>query len=350
MVCTVWAAEKTTQVTEENPVASAAQDQFSEVRQDSPVTVKVDELEYADSPRLGGEDCDHVRALAELGPNLPPIIVHRKTMRVIDGMHRLRAAILNNQREIEVQFFDGTERDAFVLAVRTNIGHGLPLSLTDREAAARRIVMSHPQWSDRAIAEAAGLASTTVARIRHRMADVDSQPDARIGKDGRTRPISSAAGRREAGRLMADNPEASLREIAEKAGISPATARDVRERVRRGDDPVPLKQVQAERRQQAAQDEGRGETAVHDRVQRQRRMREMSLILQKLQRDPAVRRTDSGRMLLQWLNAHAVSAKEWDGIEAGIPPHCAALVADLAAICAKEWSRIAKTVKQNLDN
>jgi ParB-like chromosome segregation protein Spo0J len=271
-------------------------------------------------------------------------------MRVIDGMHRVRAAIMNDQRKIEVRFFDGTDRDAFVLAVRANIGHGLPLSLADREAAASRIVMSHPQWSDRAIAEAVGLASTTVARIRHRMTDVDSQPNARIGKDGRVRPINSAAGRRKAGKLIADHPEASLREIAEKAGISPATAKDVRERVRRGDDPVPLKQVQAERRQGVAQGAGRVEGVAHDRQQRQRRMREMSLILQKLQRDPAVRRTDNGRMLLQWLNAHTVSDKEWDGLEAGIPPHCAILVADLAAICAEEWSRIAKTVKRKLSN
>ncbi len=82
-------------------------------------------------------------------------------MRVIDGTHRLRAAILNGHEEIGVLFFDGTDDDAFVAAVRANVVHGLPLALADREAAATRIIKSHPQWSDRAIAEAAGLAAQT---------------------------------------------------------------------------------------------------------------------------------------------------------------------------------------------
>jgi hypothetical protein len=32
-------------------------------------------------------------------------------------------------------FFDGSERDAFVLAVKANVSRGLPLSLDDRSAA-----------------------------------------------------------------------------------------------------------------------------------------------------------------------------------------------------------------------
>ncbi|WP_220378005.1 hypothetical protein [Streptomyces inhibens] len=48
--------------------------------------------------------------------------------------------------EIGVKFFDGSEKDAFVLAVESNVHHGLPLTLSDRTAAARRIVKSHPEW------------------------------------------------------------------------------------------------------------------------------------------------------------------------------------------------------------
>ncbi|MFC7729983.1 hypothetical protein [Actinomadura keratinilytica] len=69
---------------------------------------------------------------------LPPILVHRRTMRVVDGMHRLRAARLQGRCEIGVRFVDGPDADVFVAAVRANIGHGLPLSLADREAAAAR--------------------------------------------------------------------------------------------------------------------------------------------------------------------------------------------------------------------
>lgn len=310
---------------------------------DQPVTIPIDNLLHADSPRLDGEDTDHIRVLAEVGQDLPPILVHRETMRVIDGMHRLRAAKLNGRRHIAVRFFEGPAAGAFVAAVRANISHGLPLSRADREAAAERILASHPGWSDRAIGEAVGLAPTTVARIRGRRADRDGQPQARIGRDGRVRPINGAAGRRLAGRLFAEHPDASLREVAEQADISPATARDVRERLRRGEDPVPPKLVLAERRKQAA---GRGDRSRAPAAGPRRRHSapDIELILRKLQRDPSLRLTQDGRLLLRWLSTHALKADEWEGIGAEIPAHCVPLVADLARDLAEQWGRIAESL------
>jgi ParB-like chromosome segregation protein Spo0J len=322
------------------------QDQVDLISGGGVMMIPVDSLRHADSPRLAGESIEHIRALAEVGSDLPPILVHRETMRVIDGMHRLRAAILNGQRTIKVRFFDGAAGDAFVAAVQANIGHGLPLSLADREAAAARILTSHPQWSDRAIAEAAGLASTTVARIRNSTTDKDAQPDTRIGRDGRVRPINSAVGRRIAGRLFADRPKASLREIAEAAGISPATAKDVRERLKRGDDPVPPKLVLAERKNEGAVSDEPPEAADVRRLQRQRVMLDPALVLQKLQRDPSLRLNEKGRLLLRWLNTRSVNTEDWEGIEAGIPTHCVPLVADLALGFADEWVRFAEVLKR----
>ncbi|WP_214415751.1 ParB/RepB/Spo0J family partition protein [Sphaerisporangium fuscum] len=115
--------------------------------------VAVSDLLPADSPRLEGENPDHVRLLAESEEEFPPIVVHRPTMRVVDGMHRLRAAVLRGAERVRVLFIDGVdEADLFVLAVEANIAHGLPLTLADRRAAAARIVASKPQFSDRAIA------------------------------------------------------------------------------------------------------------------------------------------------------------------------------------------------------
>lgn len=322
------------------------ENQFSDTLEDKPVVVEIAALEYADSPRLAGESIDHIRTLASVGTELPPIVVHRQTMRVIDGMHRVRAAVMNNRRDIEVRFFDGSERDAFILAVRANTGHGLPLSLAEREAATCRIVKSHPEWSDRAIAEVTGLAPTTVARIRNRITEVTAQPAARVGKDGRVRPINGAAGRRAASQLIAARPDASLRQIAEMAGISPATAKDVRERMRRGDDPVPHSQSMAECRRGGTDVAERTDTETRERLRQQHRMDRMTTIIQRLRRDPALRMTDQGRQLLRWLNLHIVIDKEWDGLEPAIPPHCAMLVADLATICADEWTGIAKDLKR----
>ncbi|MFD1048366.1 ParB N-terminal domain-containing protein, partial [Kibdelosporangium lantanae] len=115
----------------------------------------------SDSPRLEGEDGEHIRALVELDVQLPPITVHRTTMRVIDGMHRLRAAVLRRQDFIDAYLVDAEPDDVFVLAVEANIQHGLPLTFADRKAAAARIVRSHPHWSDRAIAAKTGLSPKT---------------------------------------------------------------------------------------------------------------------------------------------------------------------------------------------
>ncbi len=67
--------------------------------------VAVNSLLPADSPRLAGEDTDHIHTLAESVGDLPPIIVHRSTMRVIDGMHRLRAASMRGSVYISVRFY-----------------------------------------------------------------------------------------------------------------------------------------------------------------------------------------------------------------------------------------------------
>ena len=130
--------------------------------------VPIGSLLPADSPRLAGEIEEHVRTLAESDAALPPIVVHHSTMRVVDGMHRLRAAALRGDRHIEVGLVEGTAEDAFVLAVRLNAEHGLPLSRQDRTAAALRIIESHPHWSDRRIASVTGLSPGAVGALRGR--------------------------------------------------------------------------------------------------------------------------------------------------------------------------------------
>jgi ParB-like chromosome segregation protein Spo0J len=194
-----------------------------------PVTqVPVHAILLGDSPRRGGQDRQHVQALADCEDPLPPIIVNRTTMRVIDGMHRLSAAKLRGHGSIDVRFVHCDEMSSFVLAVRANVTHGLPLSLTDRKAAAARILGHYPHWSDRAIAQVSGLSANTVAKLRHSLTEPYEQLDARIGRDGRVRPLDGAQRRAAAARLMREEPGASLRDVARRVGISPETARRVR--------------------------------------------------------------------------------------------------------------------------
>ncbi|MCC8251529.1 ParB/RepB/Spo0J family partition protein [Saccharothrix luteola] len=292
----------------------------------------------ADSPRLGGSDETHSALLAEADAELPPILVHRKTMRVVDGMHRLRAAELRGASDIRVRFFDGDEHEAFVLAVKANTTHGLPLSLADRKTAAVRIMTSHPQWSDRAVAVAVGLARRTIARIRSRSTGGVSQLNSRVGLDGRARPLSSANGRRQAGELFEQRPGATLREVASASGISLATARDVRERIRHGEDPVPPGVRRAGGVARAA-DGRRGPKQVDGVAE----PIDLASAFHRLASDPSLRLSDAGRRLLRWLNAsaNAVGREERGDLLDAVPSYCVPVVAGLAREYARMWHEVA---------
>jgi ParB-like chromosome segregation protein Spo0J len=305
------------------------------------VLVGVDSLLAADSPRLAGENLAHTCMLAGIGAALPPIVVHRDTMRVIDGMHRLRAAVLRGDAKIEARFFDGTAEAAFVAGVEANIAHGLPLSLADRQAAAGRILASHPQWSDRAVAASAGLDAKTVGAIRRATEDLP-QLDRRVGRDGRVRPLDLDAGRRRAAALISTRPDASLRQIAAAAGVSAGTARDVRERIRRGEDPVTGNgRGPRPAARPAAADRG----AAHGGPQRTAASHagptEVAAQLQALKRDPALRYTEHGRDVLRWLDAHVIRGEDCTAIGGAVPPHCTYLVAEIALGCAAAWKQLA---------
>ncbi|TMQ89733.1 hypothetical protein ETD83_38635 [Actinomadura soli] len=203
--------------------------------------VRIDSLVVGESPRQDGENLEHVRTLAEAAENLPPIIVHRPTMTVIDGIHRVQAAILNGLDTISARLIDCDAKEAFILAVEANVSHGLPLSLKDRVSAAERIIADNPQWSDRGVAAATGLSGKTVSRIRQQQAAENGQPNVRMGRDGRLRPLDSGDKRRQAAAMINDDPGTSLRTVARATGLSLATVQDVRHRIKRGEDPVPAR-------------------------------------------------------------------------------------------------------------
>lgn len=285
----------------------------------------IDALRQARSPRLHGEDTAHTRLLAETDVDLPPIIVHRGTMRIIDGTHRVNAARLRGETEIEARFFDGSEMEAFLLAVRENIAHGLPLTFADRHAAATQLTSHHPEWSDRAIAEATGLSATTIRSIRDRTPTLRvAGGDRRTGRDGRVRPLDAAEGRQRAREIMLATPDASLRQVARAAGISPTTVKDVRDRMMRGDGHA-----------QPARPRSKGQPQTGERGF------DIESALRNLSHDPSVRLTHSGRRALHWLWAHVVRWQELRAVSAQLPPHTTYILVQVAQQCAAEWSQLA---------
>jgi hypothetical protein len=273
--------------------------------------VPVDLLTPGESVRLTGIDEAHVNLLVEVEPQLPPILVHRETMRVIDGAHRLIAAKKLGHETIVVRFFDGSEDDAFITAVRLNVQHGLPLTLADRRAAAARVIEVHGEWSDRKIAGLVGLSPKTVGVVRRSSTEEIPQSRARVGRDGKLRRL----------------PERSRTGAARTSGHAggPVDGQS-------GDGAAPRAAIEDRPVRLAT-----SRTALADR-----RPGEDVATLQRLARDPALRMSDSGRFLLRLLSMHFTGISAREQLLTDVPPHCADRLADLARQCAEGWLEFAE--------
>ena len=312
--------------------------------------LKVATLAASDSPRLNGEDFEHVRRLAESEESLPPILVQQQSMRVIDGMHRLLAAKLRGAEEIEARVLDCDSVTGFVLAVRANVTHGLPLPLADRKAAAVRILRDLPDWSNQRVGAAVGLAGKTVAALRGRPTGSESGLDIRVGRDGRSRPVDPSIKRALVQRLVAENPIQSLRSIARQAGVSPETVRKIKADAgaRAGSPaapswslaesatrPRPLREqsgipANEKPRSDRVRSFSAGEVAAQDVNIRD--------LLNSLMADPAVRSSEAGRTLIRAIAVSALICEAGDRLTQAVPDHSIRNVMLAAEACSHGWS------------
>jgi ParB-like chromosome segregation protein Spo0J len=315
--------------------------------------VRIETLLPADSPRLNGVDENHVRRLTDIYATLPPILVHRRTMRVVDGMHRVAAAAAKGLTSVEVQYFDGADEEAFLRSVTANIAHGLPLSVADRKAAAERILRARSDLSDRAVADCTGLDAKTVATIRPRSTADSPRSNIRIGADGRAHPLDRTAERIRAAEIMTRRPDLPLRAIVKETGLSLGTAHDVRQRLLRGEAPVPNGRRTSARQGPAAAVDRPGPPAAPPTADTagpsdahvpagSSRTRGSLETLRRLAGDPSLRHSESGRQFLRWLHVHFVLDEAWRQQADAVPMHCAGTVADLALQCAGAWQRFAE--------
>lgn len=303
-------------------------------------TVPISSLVSTKTPRLGGVNKSHIRTLAEIHTGLPPILVHKSTGHVIDGIHRLRAALLRGEDMIEARFIDVSEEEAFLIAVSVNVTHGLPLSLADRKAAARRIVEVHPEWSDRTIAATAGLSPKTVRAIRKSSGEENPHLNSRIGRDGRIYPVNGADGRRRVRQAVEAHPEASTRQIAAIAGVSVGTVHKMRERLQQEQVQTPPIQSSSLKDNAGPQLPNRS-VALSGAVVGRATALDRRAIEQRLKRDPALKHSESGRSLIKWLNACSIASEECRKVVDIVPSRWSTVVVDLARSYAQEWQQLA---------
>ncbi|MGI5328640.1 ParB/RepB/Spo0J family partition protein [Actinomadura nitritigenes] len=319
--------------------------------------MRLDSLRPGDSPRTT-VNTEHIERIARSTTRVPPILVHRGSMRIIDGHHRFRAAVRLGLEEIDVLFLDGDADTAFLHAVTENTAHGLPLSLGERKAAAFRVLSTHRGLSDRAIARLTGLSAKTIAHLRSAADAPDSNTEMRRGLDGRSRPVTAAAGRRRAAELMIRTPTAPLREIAKAAGVSVGTAHDVRKRLLHGEDPVPGRRpsigpasaphagpVIADAATAGRVAVAAGPAAARGTATGDDKPADLGALLRRLVADPSLRQTDTGRQLLRLLHAHTTAGIDWPAVAEMLPPHCTETVIRVARECARSWELLVRTLE-----
>lgn len=290
------------------------------------VEIAISALECGHFQRGSGTDPAHVKLLADAASasELPPIVVQENNFRIVDGMHRLEAAKMRRETVIRARLVSCSDEDAFILAVKSNTLHGLPLSRADRIFGAQQILAWHPEWSDRAVGVAAGLGTRAIAALRCRLADSGQQSGKRLGRDGKRHPVAGIEGRRRAADYIASCPEASLREIAREADVSLGTARDVRARLQRGLEPMTVgQQASSAESSDAAHSASNGqppETARRD-VRRIAPGRDWAAISTKLMNDPSLKYSEGGRAFIRWMTLYAAHASEWRRHIDAVPAH-----------------------------
>ena len=295
------------------------------------VTIGIDELRVGPSLRERGIDPAHVAALAEVASEWPPIVVNRADASVVDGHHRVAAAKQLGLRELRVTWFDGSPDDSYVEFVRRNVHHGLPLTLAERRLAARRILCSSPDRSDRGIAGVCGLSPRTVARLREELgsgnrANGSRKAKGRVGRDGRVRPIDPAATRARIAEEIARRPDASLRAIASTVGSSPETVRSVRNAMREGQQ-------------------------LDHRSPRDAEATVLGLLSRKprdgspVRSDKAFTDRDGGQAFIEWFESTSVEhADLWQYVDA-VPLSRVYEIADEARRRAELWTRFAVSIE-----
>jgi hypothetical protein len=73
-------------------------------------------------------------------------------------------------------------------------------------------------------------------------------------------------------------------------------------------------------------------------------------VMERLRADPALRLTETGRILLRLLHAHLAETEKWDRIVENVPAHCGGIIAQLARECAQLWEGFADQVERNVMN
>lgn len=112
--------------------------------------------------------------------------------------------------------------------------------------------------------------------------------------------------------------------------------RDVRRRIGAGADPVPA----AQRRS------GTTPAPAPPPVPARVRGQPLPALVSSLCKDPLLRLSDAGRLLLRMLDLQVSGLRQWERIVAAIPPYRVETAAAAAAQCARDWQELSEELRR----
>jgi ParB-like chromosome segregation protein Spo0J len=293
------------------------------------VEVEVSCLKFGLSPRLGDRDQERVRLLAGVLDVCPPIIVERRTGSLIDGVHRVMAARMLGRKQIRAHMFDGSREEALVIAIRSNVTHGMPLTLQEREVAAGKVLILYPDWSDRRVGEVCGLSAKTVANLRQCPTADTPQLDTRTGRDGRRRPVDPSGHRAQIAQILQTRPASSNREVARIAGASPTTVAKVK------------RQITSAGLQDLAMESLSNSSTSSRRAVAEGLRPEPGFV-----DDTALLAMHKGPQFVAWLEAVSLADSDWRESISSVPLSRLYSLANHARMQSEAWTRFAVSLEQ----
>ncbi|WP_337824515.1 hypothetical protein [Amycolatopsis sp. A1MSW2902] len=158
--------------------------------------------------------------------------------------------------------------------------------------------------------------------------------------------MDPAEGRLSATEYLSTEPSASIRKVAEAAGITPATAKDVRDRLRRDENPLPPRLRTGSPKENRTSERGSDLVPSNVATLPPPSARVSSDTFAQLLRDPSLRLTEGGRAILRLLHLHTIDESDWRTVIDGVPAHCSRAVVDAARACATAWHRVAEELER----
>ena len=154
--------------------------------------------------KLDGTNLARMKEALKSGFTLPPILVSKKDLRIVDGFHRTRAIldVFGDNAEIDAVLKDyESDADMFLEAGATNHHHGLPMSPKDRAHFISRCRKYKITWP--AIAQALNMDAAKVKEfVTNRTAKAVS---------GETIPLPASASKQYAGKQLNEQEEHYVR-------------------------------------------------------------------------------------------------------------------------------------------